>query len=98
MGKLKLTAEMLDMPIFNTLTMKQKERVLELAYKKDPELFMDKGGSVSKKKKSEDGLAVMVAVGKVKKPSKKKMMGGGYSKPHNYFAGGSVTNNLKRKR
>ena len=22
---------------------------------------------------------------------------GGYSKPHNYFAGGSVTNNLKKK-
>jgi len=98
MGKLKLTAEMLDMPIFNTLTMKQRERVLELAYKKDPELFMDEGGSVPKKKKPEDGLAVMVAVGKVKKSPKKKMMGGGYSKPHNYFAGGSVTNNLKRKR
>ena len=95
---LKLTAEMLDQPIFDTLTLKQKEEVLHLAYRKDPDLFMDVGGSGPKKKNPEDGLAVMVAVGKVKKPSKKKMMGGGYSKPHNYFAGGSVTNNLKRKR
>ena len=30
-------------------------------------------------------------------PKKKKMANGGYSKPHNYFAGGSVTNNLKSK-
>jgi len=28
---------------------------------------------------------------------KKKMASGGYSKPHNYFAGGNVTNNLKSK-
>ena len=93
--KLKLSADMLDKPIFNTLTQKQKEKVLELAYKKDPSLFMDEGGAVSKKKKADDGLAVMIAIGKTKKPSKKKMMGGGYSKPHNYFAGGSVKNNLR---
>jgi len=29
--------------------------------------------------------------------TKKKMANGGYSKPHNYFAGGNVTNNLKSK-
>ena len=30
-------------------------------------------------------------------PKKKKMASGGYSKTHNYFAGGNVTNNLKSK-
>ena len=94
--KLKLTAEMLDQPIFDTLTMKQKERVLALAYKKDPELFMDEGGDVKpKKKKKPDAISVMVAVGKVK--GKPKMSYGGSigSKKYNYAAGGSVTNNLK---
>ncbi len=95
--KLKLTAEMLDQPIFDTLTMKQKERVLELAYKKDPELFMDKGGDVKpkKKKKPKDAIGIMVAVGKVK--GKPKMSYGGSigGKKYNYAAGGSVTNNLK---
>ena len=95
--KLKLTAEMLDQPIFDTLTMKQKERVLELAYKKDPKLFMDKGGDVKpkKKKKPKDAIGIMVAVGKVK--GKPKMSYGGSigGKKYNYAAGGSVTNNLK---
>ena len=95
--RLKLTAEMLDQPIFDTLTMKQKERVLALAYKKDPELFMDEGGDVKpkKKKKPKDAIGIMVAVGKVK--GKPKMSYGGSigSKKYNYAAGGSVTNNLK---
>ena len=95
--RLKLTAEMLDQPIFDTLTMKQKERVLALAYKKDPSIFYDEGGDVKpkKKKKPKDAIGIMVAVGKVK--GKPKMSYGGSigSKKYNYAAGGSVTNNLK---
>lgn len=50
-----------------------------------PAKFLDKhfnkGGAVTKK-------------AKVKSVTYNK---GGYSKPHNYFAGGSVTNNLKKR-
>jgi len=55
--------------------------------------YMDKGGDTKKPKKKE-GLAIMIAVGKVKK-GKEKMAYGGMAggKKHMYVAGGSVTDN-----
>ena len=76
-----LAASMLDKPIFLRLSDAEKKKVLALAYELDPDLFMKHGGAVTKKAKT-----------KSVRYSK-----GGYSKPHNYFAGGSVVNNLKSR-
>ena len=76
-----LAASMLDKPIFHRLSEAEKLRVLELAREVDPDLFINRGGAVTAKAKT-----------KSVRYSK-----GGYSKPHNYFAGGSVTNNLKSR-
>ena len=76
-----LSASMLDKPIFWRLTEAEKLKVLELARIVDPELNVNRGGAITKKAKT-----------KSVRYSK-----GGYSKPHNYFAGGSVANNLKSR-
>ena len=76
-----LAASMLDKPIFHRLSHSEKMKVLELARIVDPELFVNRGGAITKKAKT-----------KSVRYSK-----GGYSKPHNYFAGGSVANNLKSR-
>jgi len=57
---------------------------------------MDKGGDTKKPKKKKEGIAIMIAVGKIKK-GKDKMSYGGMAggKKHMYAAGGSVTDNLK---
>ena len=57
---------------------------------------MDKGGDTKKPKKKKEGIAIMIAVGKMKK-GKDKMSYGGMAggKKHMYAAGGSVTDNLK---
>ena len=57
---------------------------------------MDKGGDTKKPKKKKEGIAIMIAVGKIKK-GKDKMSYGGMAggKKHMYAAGGSVSDNLK---
>ena len=57
---------------------------------------MHKGGDTKKPKKKKEGIAIMIAVGKIKK-GKDKMSYGGMAggKKHMYAAGGSVTDNLK---
>jgi hypothetical protein len=76
-----LSASMLDKPIFWRLSEAEKLKVLELARIVDPELNVNRGGAITNKAKT-----------KSVRYSK-----GGYSKPHNYFAGGNVTNNLKSR-
>ena len=58
--------------------------------------YMDKGGDTKKPKKKKEGIAIMIAVGKMKK-GKDKMSYGGMAggKKHMYAAGGSVSDNLK---
>lgn len=58
--------------------------------------YMDKGGDTKKPKKKKEGIAIMIAVGKVKK-GKDKMSYGGMAggKKHMYATGGSVSDNLK---
>ena len=55
-----------------------------------------KGGDTKKPKKKKEGIAIMIAVGKMKK-GKDKMSYGGMAggKKHMYAAGGSVSDNLK---
>ena len=57
---------------------------------------MDKGGDTKKPKKKKEGIAIMIAVGKIKK-GKDKMSYGGMAggKKHMYAAGVSITDNLK---
>jgi len=100
MAKKQLTKEdMMNPEILDTLSQEEiMDNLLRLKLI-EPDKDFNKGGAVKKKKKPKDAIGVMVAIGKVKKGRPQMSYGGSIgSKKHNYAGGGSVTNNLKKRR